>query len=130
MIGVIIGLFQQIAGVIGVPGIPYPLSLLPDCISAMPKIIDVVQKVPVMMYAAVKGLIKDKLAEAMALSIPKPNIDLDTLKSLIPEIEDPVPDKPSSQSKPETKKKDYTDVVKEKYEELNAIDGRYSRTDV
>jgi hypothetical protein len=85
---------------------------------------------PTYLWAAIEGVLRDKLAQAMALAVPKPDINLDTLESLIPEIEEPNADKPSSNTKPETKKIDYGDVVKEKHEELNKIDSRYSRTDV
>jgi hypothetical protein len=55
---------------------------------------------------------------------------MDNLKSLIPKIEDPVLDKNSSNSKPEIKKKTYTDIVKEQHDILNSKDKRYSKTDV
>lgn len=130
MIGVIIGLFQQIAGVIGVPGIPYPLSLLPQCINAWPIIQIVVMQLPSLMQAAIKGLIKDKLAEAMALSVPKPNIDMSLMQSLVPSPPKIEIEKPSTVSKPEKKNKDYADVIKEKFEELKKSDSDFNRTDL
>lgn len=130
MLGVIVGMFEQILGVIGVPGIPFPLSLIPDCIKMIPQITLFIWNAPQLLYAMTEGVIRDKLAEAMVLSIPVPSINMDTLKSLIPEAPKIESDTSSPKSKPETKNIDYVDVVKEKHEQLNAIDNAYSRTDV
>lgn len=71
------------------------MSLIPNCISALPKIQDFIMKIPVLMYASVKGLLIDKLSEAMALTVPKPNINVDAIASgallsasIIPKIQE------------------------------------------
>ena len=46
MIDTIVGLFKQIAGIIGVPSIPYPLTLVPQCISMMPDLMKFMMNVP------------------------------------------------------------------------------------
>ena len=46
MLNSIVGLFKQIAGIIGVPSIPFPLSLIPNCISMMPDIMNFILNVP------------------------------------------------------------------------------------
>ena len=46
MLNTIVGLFKQIAGIIGVPSIPFPLSLIPNCISMMPDIMNFILNVP------------------------------------------------------------------------------------
>lgn len=130
MIGVIIGMFEQIAGVIGVPGIPYPLSLLPTCIESVPVILKFMYNGGSQMINLLQGVVKDKLAEAAALAIPKPDLDMEMLKSLLPDIEKIEKDEAASKSKPETKNIDYVDVVKETHEVLNNIDNTFSRTDV
>lgn len=127
MIGVIIGMFEQILGVLGVPSIPYPLSLLPQCITSWDLIKLFIWHIPSLLQALIEGAIKDKLAEAMALSIPKPNLDFDIISTLCPK---PELDKSSPKSKPETKNKDYIDVVSEAHKKLNSIDKRFSRSDV
>lgn len=134
MIDCIISLFNQIAGIIGVPSIPFPLSLVPDCISLMPKMLNFINAVPGLLYASVKGLLIDKMTEAMALSVPKPNVDLATLESLIPEVEDSEANTPSAKSKPPTKNKEYREVITDKLKELDNLDlglfKSYSRTDL
>ncbi len=65
------------------------------------------------MYAMVKGKIKDQLACAMARAVPQPNISLEGLESLIPEVEDSDSDKPAAKSKPNSDKLDYRDVNKQ-----------------
>lgn len=121
MIEVIIGMFEQIAGMIGVPEIPYPLSLIPTCISLTPKIKLLIKRLPKYVWAALKGTLKQKYAEIMSLSIPTPPLG-------IPDIDDGEADKPSCQSKPETKKIDYNDVIKDKLEQVGDIG--YDRTDL
>lgn len=86
MINVIISLFQQIAGVIGVPGIPYPLSLVPDCIELVPKIFDLMLNASTKISCMTKGIVRKKLQEIQALQIPSPP---DNIKS--PSVKPPCP---------------------------------------
>ena len=50
MLNVIIKLFKQIAGIIGVPSIPFPLNLVPKCISMMPDIMSFMLEAPGKMF--------------------------------------------------------------------------------
>lgn len=70
MLDTIIGMFKQIADIIGVPGIPYPLSLVPQCIESVPKITDCVLNLPVKLNVAVQGTIRKKLREIAAMKFP------------------------------------------------------------
>lgn len=137
MLDTIVGMFNQIARKIGVPIIPSRLSLIPSCIDAVPLIWDFMTKVPVLMYASVKGLLIDKLAEAMALAVPEPNIDIAAIDvgdmidaSVTPEIEEPEPEKPAAKSAPVTKNVEYKDVIKDKLLDLSAHNYDYNRTDL
>jgi hypothetical protein len=121
-------LFEQIAGVIGVPGIPFPLSLIPNCISALPKIQDFIMKIPVLMYASVKGLLIDKLSEAMALTVPKPNINVDAIASgdlltasVIPKIQEAEAEKAAAQSKPKSRNQEYNEVISNKLSSVEEL---------
>jgi len=127
MINVIYSKLKIITSVIPL-GSFFPLTLIDSAIEAGPKIGQFMQQVPTLIYASVKGLIKQKLAEAMALSIPSPHVDLDLLKSLIPEIDDSDAEQPSTKFKPDAKKIDYSDVNKIKYEVIK--DYGYTKTDV
>lgn len=69
-LNIIIGLFGQISGVIGVPSIPPPLSLVPQAISLLPDINKLVINLPGQMAIATKGVIQKKLQEAAALQLP------------------------------------------------------------
>lgn len=124
MIDAIVGMFDQIRGVIGVPPIPFPLSLLPQAIKVPNLAWQFITNGGGLIYSAVAGIIKDKLTEAMLMTIPDPDIDLDKLKGLDPEVEvtdveeveeveESEADKASTKSKPDAKKVDYTDVNNE-----------------
>lgn len=89
------------------------------------------------MGASVKGLLIDKLSEAMALAVPEPNIDMDVINagnmleaSVTPEIEEPEPEKPAAKSAPVTKNIEYKDVIKDKLLDLSASKYDYDRTDL
>lgn len=58
MLDTIVGLFKQIAGVIGVPSIPFPLSLVPQCISMVPDIMEFVINAPGKINTVVSGKLK------------------------------------------------------------------------
>ncbi len=135
MLDTIVGMFNQIAGIIGVPPIPFPLSLIPQCIEAIPLMWDFMIKVPVLMGASVKGLLIDKLAEAMALAVPEPNINIAAIElgdvanaSVTPKIEEPEPEKPAAKSTPVTKNIEYKDVIKDKLVDVSKFG--YNRTDL
>jgi len=71
MLGVVVDMFKQIAGVIGVPGIPYPLSLVPKCITAVPYVTSFVLKAPMMVGEAVYGKLKDMTLQMANMQFPE-----------------------------------------------------------
>jgi len=71
MIDVIVQLFDQIAGVIGVPSsIPYPLSLIKEVNQLVPDVVEMITMTEIKVKNAIKGIIKDKLREMQALQFP------------------------------------------------------------
>ena len=74
MMAVIPDLFNMIAGVIGVPSIPFPLSLVTEMPALMPKIKKLTTELPTQVRQLVEGVVKQKYAESMALSVPKPPV--------------------------------------------------------
>lgn len=111
MIDVIYSKLNIITSVIPLGGM-FPLSLLPAAIEATPLILKLIKVLPGLIYDCVKGLIMDKLAEAMALAMPKPNFDPSTLAALAEDINE---QKPTKKSKAK-KKRSYSDVTKEIFE--------------
>lgn len=71
MLNVIIGMFTDIAGIIGVPSIPYPLSLVPDCISMVPDILDFMMNAPIKISLTTRNIIRKKIKQMMDMQIPK-----------------------------------------------------------
>lgn len=80
MMAVIPDLFNMIAGVIGVPSIPFPLNLVTEMPSLMPKIKKLVTELPTQVKQLVEGVVRQKYAESMALAIPKPVQVMGTIK--------------------------------------------------
>ena len=76
MMAVIPSLFNMIAGVIGVPSIPFPLNLVTEMPALMPKIKKLVTELPTQVKQLVEGVVKQKYAESMALAVPKPPVGL------------------------------------------------------
>lgn len=89
MLNTIIGLFQQIAGVIGVPGIPPPLSLVPDCITLMPKILDLIPKFGIQIGTVVENKVRSLLALMTVKQFPEPPEDITQ-----PELNQSCPNRP------------------------------------
>lgn len=89
----------------------FPLSLVPAAISAGPKIATLIQVLPQMMWDLVKGIVQDKLAEAMATAFPIPNIDPESLVALA----DDISEQNAAKKSVAQKKMDYSDVTKEVY---------------
>lgn len=111
MIDVIYSKLRIITSVIPLGGM-FPLNLLPAAIDAGPKIRALIKVLPGLVYDMVKGLIMDKLWEAMALGFPKPNLDMDTLNSLADDINEQ-----KEKKKAEARKKlTYTNITKDAFE--------------
>ena len=70
MMAVIPDLFNMIAGVIGVPSIPFPLNLVSQMPALMPKIKKLITELPSQVKNLVEGVIRQKYAESMALAVP------------------------------------------------------------
>lgn len=107
MIDVIYSKLKIITSVIPLGGM-FPLSLVSAAITATPKILQLIKVLPGMMYDLLKGVIMDKLWESMAMAIPKPNIDMDSLNALADEINE---QKQAKKSKADNRK-DYSDITK------------------
>ncbi len=60
MFDVVVKLFKQIAGVIGVPSIPFPLSLVGNCLSLVPDLLDFVVDAPGKISRSVKGIVMEQ----------------------------------------------------------------------
>jgi hypothetical protein len=58
MMAVIPDLFNMIAGVIGVPSIPFPLNLVTEMPSLMPKIKKLVTELPTQVKQLVEGVVR------------------------------------------------------------------------
>lgn len=114
MINVIYSKLKIITSIIPLGGF-FPLTLIDSAIEAGPKLIEMIKNVGPMLTNSFVGMIKDKLAEMAMLSFPKPDIDEDTLASMIPEIKaeqaTPVADAPKIQS--------YSDITDEFYSTLS-----------
>ena len=82
MLNVIIGLFKQIAGVIGVPSIPYPLSLVPDCITMMPDMMMFILQAPGKMYDVAYATLKKVCGKLLTMQVPEPQLDIQVPQAL------------------------------------------------
>lgn len=71
MLSAIFDMINMIAGVIGVPPMIFPFSLIKALPPLMPKIKTLVTQMPSIVEDAIKGVVKQKMAEAQALSIPQ-----------------------------------------------------------
>lgn len=76
MLNVIIGLFKQIAGIIGVPSIPYPLSLVPNCITMMPDMMQFIMQAPGKLYDTAYATLKKVCGKLLTMQVPTPPTDI------------------------------------------------------
>ena len=94
----------------------FPLSLVSACIEAVPKIKELIQQLPALVKHAVEGKVRQKLAEAAAMKLPKvpsPTIDKELFDAM---VEDMVElQKTKNGTKPNIM--DYKDVMKKVYGE-------------
>ena len=111
MIDAIYSKLKIITSIIPLGGM-FPLNLVPAAITATPKILSLIKVLPGMMLDLAKGIIMDKLQEAMALAFPIPNIDMESLTAMADDInEQDAPNKSVAD-----KKRSYDDVTKEIFE--------------
>ena len=96
MLNTIIGLFKQIAGVIGVPSIPYPLSLVPQCIPLVTDIMEFIVDTPGKMSRVMKAVLAKKTKEMMEAQIPKAPSNIEQ-----PEVLAPCPQRGKSPNSPQ-----------------------------
>lgn len=71
MLSSVFDMINMIAGVIGVPPMIFPFSLIKALPPLMPKIKTLVTQMPTIVEDTIKGVVKQKMAEAQALSIPQ-----------------------------------------------------------
>lgn len=77
----IVDVFKTIKGVIGVPEIPYPLSLVPDMIELIPQVKSLIFSAPQQMKKIVERLVMDKMKELQNLTMTEfPSMDAMTLE--------------------------------------------------
>lgn len=93
MLEVIIKLFKQIAGVIGVPSIPFPLSLVPQCIPLVTDIMEFICDTPGKTSRVIKAVLSKKSKEMMEAQIPSAP---DGIKQ--PEVLAPCPQRSNSEA--------------------------------
>lgn len=84
MLDIIVGLFNDIAGVIGVPSIPYPLNLIPNCISMMPDIMKFALQVPGKLMNTVDGTLKQAYGKITSMQFPEVPDDVQKPELLSP----------------------------------------------
>lgn len=84
MLDVIVGLFNDIAGVIGVPSIPYPLNLIPNCISMMPDIMNFALQVPGKLMNTIDGTLKQAYGKITSMQFPETPDDVQKPELLSP----------------------------------------------
>ena len=70
MFNAIIGMFKQIAGVIGVPSIPFPLNLVPNCIAMMPDLMQFMLKAPCQIVGATCSGLMNAFGQITSMQIP------------------------------------------------------------
>ena len=108
MINVIYSKLKIITSIIPL-GSLYPLNLIPTAITATPMIMSMMYTLPGYVQSMVEGMVRQKIAEAMAMKIPQVTIDPALLESLGADIWDNEMTKRASTKKALT----YKDVVEE-----------------
>lgn len=74
MLCAIYDMFDQIVGILGVPPPIFPLNLVKQMPTLMPKVKTLMQQLPTQVDTLVVEKLKQKYQVAMALQIPKPNL--------------------------------------------------------
>lgn len=83
----------------------FPLNLIPTAITAVPLMTTMMMALPGYAEAMIEGMIRQKIAEAMAMKIPSTKIDPNLLASLVADIWDDETTKRASTKKKLTYKK-------------------------
>lgn len=101
--------FNEIVGIIGVPSMPYPLSLIPQLIPAVIDIAMFVITFPISLYNAIKTIAKRKVKAMVVADLPTPPKIEPTIQPIAPTSDDvPTP--------PEATWDDVAKVLEQKYE--------------
>lgn len=87
ILNVIYSKLQIITSVIPL-GSLFPMNLIPAAITAIPLLIEMMLKLPGYCWNLIDGMIKRKIALALAGKIPQTSVDADTLKELVNEYWD------------------------------------------
>lgn len=110
ILNVIYSKLQMITSIIPL-GSLFPLNLIPTAITAVPLMTTMMMALPGYAEAMIEGMIRQKIAEAMAMKIPSTKIDPNLLASLVADIWDDETTKRAS-----TKKKlTYKNVIDKFY---------------
>ena len=70
MMSVIVDMFKQIAGVLGIPSVPYPLTLVPQCMQAIPTVTAFVLQAPMKIGDVAYAKLKQLTLEMMNMQFP------------------------------------------------------------
>ena len=84
MLNVIYSKLQVISSVVPL-GSLFPLNLIPAAITAIPLMIKMMYTLPGYAESMVEGMVRQKIAEAMAMKMPQTEFDPATIKSLVGE---------------------------------------------
>lgn len=76
MLNTIIGMFAQIAGIIGVPPIPFPLNLAPMCVTLMPNMTKFMMNAPGQILNLTNAILRKAYGKIMTLQVPTPPADI------------------------------------------------------
>ena len=84
MLNAIIGMFKQIAGIIGVPSIPFPLNLVPNCISMIPDIMEFITRTPGKIMDVSYGTMRRIFTNISNMQVPQAPANATVPKQLPP----------------------------------------------
>lgn len=82
MFAAVIKMFKRIAEELGFPEIPYPLSLVPECIEMIPDMMNFVKDCPTKIYDTAYGAMKKMYGKITSLQVPSLPDDIKAPKSL------------------------------------------------
>ena len=82
MFAAVIKMFKRIAEELGFPEIPYPLSLVPECIEMIPDMMNFVKDCPTKIYDTAYGTLKKMYGKITSLQVPSLPDDIKRPESL------------------------------------------------